>query len=84
MALGQRSATRIIDAQDLRTGNLGEVLVEAGNDRVLSAVEVEMIDLDVGQDGSEERKLEMRAVALVGLDDQPFAARSIVPLCPCR
>ena len=33
---------------------------------------VEVVDLDVGQDRPVQRQLEMRAVALVGLDDQPL------------
>ena len=71
-------AHRVVDAEDLRTGDPGEVPIEAGDDRFFGAVEVEMIDLDVGEDGAEERQLEMGAVALVGFDDQPLPIR---PLC---
>ena len=38
-----------------------------------------MIDFDVGEDGREQRQLEVRSVALVGLDDEPVAAGPLSP-----
>ena len=41
------------------------------------AVVVEVVGLDVGQDRPVQRQLEVGAVALVGLDDEPLAARPV-------
>ncbi len=75
---GQVGAARVVGAEHLRTGDLREVAVEAVDDRLERAVVVEVIDLDVREDRAEQRQLEVRAVALVGLDDEQVAAR---PLC---
>ncbi len=73
MPTGERRANRVVDAQHLRPGDLRQVLLEPGDDGVLGSIEVEMIDLHVGQHRAEQRQFEVGAVALVGLDDQPFA-----------
>jgi hypothetical protein len=65
---------RVVGTHDLRTGDLRQVAIEAGDDRVERSVVVEMVGLDVGQDRGVQRQLEMGAVALVGLDDEPLAA----------
>ena len=47
--------------------------------RLERAEVVEVVDLDVGQDRAVQRQLQVGAVALVGLDDEPLAARPLRP-----
>jgi hypothetical protein len=67
----------VVDADDAQPGDTFEVFVEGGDDGVEAAEVFEVIDLDVGDDGGVQRQLEERAVALVGLDDEPLAARPV-------
>jgi hypothetical protein len=73
VAVGQLPRARIVGAQHLRTGDLGEIPVEPGHDPLEGAVVVEVVDVDVGDDGAVEREFEVRPVALVGLDHEPLA-----------
>jgi hypothetical protein len=68
----------VVEADDLWARDLRQVLIKAIDDRLLGAVVVEVVDLDVGEDGAEKRQGEVCAVALVGLDHQPL------PSCPLR
>jgi hypothetical protein len=76
----ESSAHRVVGAQHLRSGDLGEVPVEALLDRGERPEVVEVIDLDVGEDRAVQRQLEVGAVALVGLDDEPLAPVHCAPV----
>ena len=56
-----------------RPGHRVDEALERGDERVERAVVVEVVGLDVGDDRGFGRELEERAVALVGLDDEPLA-----------
>ena len=71
VAARERGRDRVVATHHLRPGDLAEVAVEAVDDAGEVAVVVEVVDLDVGQHRAVQRKFEMRAVALVGLDDEP-------------
>ena len=55
----------------------GDVGVEALQQGLERAVVLEEVELDVEQDRAGQRQLEVRAVALVGLDDEQLAARPV-------
>ena len=61
-----------------------QVPVEAGDDGGERPVVIEVIDLDVGEDRGEQRQLEVGAVALVGLDDEPARRPSTGHRCRRR
>ena len=71
VAGGEVRRHRVVGAEDLGPVDLGQVAVEGVDDRVEGAVVVEVVGLDVGEDGAGEGQLEVGAVALVGLDHQP-------------
>ena len=73
MSGGERGADRVVAADHLRPVDLAEVPVERRHDAVERSVVVEMVGLDVGEDRAVHGQLEVGAVALVGLDDQPVA-----------
>ena len=74
VACCEARGARVVGAHHLRAGDLREVAVESGLDRLDRAVVVEVVGLDVREDRAVQRQLQVRAVALVGLDDEPFAA----------
>ena len=71
MGRGQSGSDRIVRAQHLRPVDAGQVLVERVDHGVEAAVVVEVVGLDVREDGPGQRQLEVGAVALVGLHDEP-------------
>ena len=83
-AIGRRAVThrqsatdRVIGAQHLRAGDLSQVPIEALDERFERAVVVEEVDLHVEHQRARQGQLDMRGVALVGLDDQPLASRPV-------
>ncbi len=74
VAHGQSAADRVVSAQHLGAGDLCQVPVETVDERFECAVVIEEVDLHVEHQRARERQLDMRGVALVGLDDQPLTA----------
>src|SRR5205085_2655744 len=66
---------RIVSAHDARRGRAGEEPSEGLLDGGGRAVVVEVVGLDAGDDADVDGELEERAVALVGLDDEPLTVR---------
>ena len=68
----ESSCDRVVGAHDAHARDAGDELLERGREAGEAAVIVEVIGLDVGDHRGFRRDLEERAVALVGLDDEPF------------
>ena len=80
VAYGHVGAQGVVDAEHRGSGDLAEVALEAVDQRLERPVVLEEVELDVGEDRRRERQREVRAVALVGLDDEPVAPAQWAPV----
>ena len=69
----QTRRDRVVRAHDARAGYAPQEVLERAGQARETAVVVEMIGFDVGDDRRVRFELEERPVALVGLDDEPLA-----------
>ena len=73
-AASERRGDRVIEADHARPLHPVEVIREALDEGGEGTEVIEMIAVDVGEDGADEGQMTVRAIALIGLDDKPVRA----------